>query len=68
MSENEIGLSSSTRWTIVGLLAASMTINLVDRQVFAQLAPILTEQFKWSATQYAYTGIAFNLGMMLGQV
>jgi ACS family hexuronate transporter-like MFS transporter len=68
MSELEIGLSSRTRWTIVGLLAASMTINLIDRQVFAQLAPILTEQFKWSATQYAYTGIAFNLGMMLGQV
>lgn len=61
-------LSSGTRWSIVGLLAASMTINLIDRQIFSQLAPILTDAFQWSATQYAYTGIAFNLGMMLGQV
>jgi ACS family hexuronate transporter-like MFS transporter len=61
-------LTSKTRWTIVGLLFASIAINLVDRQVFAVLSPLLRELYGWSATQYAYAGIAFNLGMMIGQV
>ena len=61
-------LTSKTRWTIVGLLFASIAINLVDRQVFAVLSPLLREMYGWSATQYAYAGIAFNLGMMIGQV
>jgi ACS family hexuronate transporter-like MFS transporter len=61
-------LSSKTRWTIVGLLFASIAINLVDRQVFAVLAPLLRELYGWSNTEYALAGTAFGLGMMIGQV
>ena len=61
-------LSSKTRWTIVGLLSASIAINLLDRQIFSVLAPLLRETFTWSNTQYGYAAVAFNLGMMLGQV
>ncbi len=62
------GLSSQTRWTIVGLLSASIAINLLDRQVINVLAPVLREAYHWSATQYAYIAVAFQVGMMVGQV
>src|SRR6476661_4753365 len=65
---SDLGLSPQTRWTIVGLLAASITINLLDRQTLSVLAPMLREQWKWSAQQYAYVAIAFNFGMMVGQI
>ena len=64
----EAALSSKTRWTIVGLLSASITINLLDRQVLSVLASELRTQFQWSNAQYAYIAVAFNLGMMCGQV
>jgi ACS family hexuronate transporter-like MFS transporter len=65
---NSVGLSSKTRWAIVALLSASMAINLLDRQIINVLAPILRESYKWSATQYAYIAVAFQIGMMIGQV
>ena len=65
---NGVGLSSKTRWAIVALLSASMAINLLDRQIINVLAPILRETYKWSATQYAYIAVAFQIGMMIGQV
>src|SRR3954471_23999936 len=61
-------LTDNQRWTIVGLLAASITINLLDRQVLSVLAAELRNQFQWSNAQYGYIGVAFNLGMMLGQI
>jgi len=61
-------ISDKQRWTIVGLLAASITINLLDRQVLSVLAPVLRAQFNWTNAQYGYVGVAFNLGMMLGQI
>src|SRR4051812_38430385 len=61
-------LSPNTRWTIVGLLAASITVNLLDRQVLSVLASELKTQFQWSNAQYGYIAVAFNLGMMLGQI
>ena len=45
-----------------------MAINLLDRQIINVLAPILREANKWSATQYAYIAVAFQVGMMIGQV
>jgi hypothetical protein len=56
-------LSPRTRWTIVGLLSASITINLLDRQVLSVLASELRTQFQWSNAQYAYIAVAFNLGL-----
>src|SRR5215471_16041531 len=61
-------LTEGQRWTIVGLLSASITINLLDRQVLSVLAPVLRGQFNWTNAQYGYIGVAFNLGMMLGQI
>src|SRR5436190_24258024 len=61
-------LTETQRWTIVGLLSASMTINLLDRQTLAVLAPLLREQWKWTNAQYGYVAVAFNLGMMCGQI
>jgi ACS family hexuronate transporter-like MFS transporter len=65
---SESALSPKARWTIVGLLSASITINLLDRQVLSVLASELRTQFQWSNAQYAYIAVAFNLGMMSGQV
>src|SRR5579859_5858967 len=61
-------LTEGQKWTIVALLAASITINLLDRQTLSVLAPLLREQWKWTNAQYGYVAIAFNLGMMLGQI
>jgi MFS family permease len=68
-------LPASTRWTIVGLLSASITINLLDRQTLAVLAPFLRDptaagspHWQWTNTQYSYIAVAFNLGMMIGQI
>jgi ACS family hexuronate transporter-like MFS transporter len=65
---SESTLSARTRWTIVGLLSASITINLIDRQTLSQLAAILRDQWHWSNAQYGYIATIFNLGMMLGQI
>jgi MFS transporter, ACS family, hexuronate transporter len=62
------GLSSTARWTIVGLLSASIAINLLDRQVLSVLASELRTQFHWSNAQYGYIAVFFNLGMMMGQI
>lgn len=59
---------SNIRWTIVGLLSASIAINLIDRQVLSVLAPVLRESLQLSATQYGYITAAFQLGMIAGQV
>jgi len=64
----ESSLSARTRWTIVGLLSASIMINLIDRQTLSQLATILREQWHWSNAQYGYVATIFNVGMMLGQI
>ena len=53
-------ISSKTRWTIVGLLSTSIAINLLDRQIFSVLAPLLRETFTWSNTQYGYTAAGFG--------
>src|SRR4029453_8584501 len=47
-------LSSRIRWTIVGLLSASITINLLDRQILSVLAAELRNAFHWSNAQYGY--------------
>lgn len=68
VTTSDSALSSKTRWTIVGLLSASITINLLDRQVLSVLASELRTMFQWSNAQYGYVAVAFNLGMMCGQV
>jgi ACS family hexuronate transporter-like MFS transporter len=62
------GVSSGTRYTIVGLLSASIAINLIDRQVLSVLSRDLIQSMGWTAQQYSYVTSAFQVGMMLGQV
>ncbi|MGH9470236.1 MAG: MFS transporter [Terriglobia bacterium] len=61
-------ISLRRRWWIVALLSASIAINLVDRQALSLVAPVLRHQFSLSNTQYAYIIVAFQFGMLLGQV
>src|SRR5262249_30992237 len=61
-------LTDGQKWTIVGLLSASITINLLHRQVLSVLAPELRNQFHWTNAQYGYIAVGFNLGMMIGQI
>src|SRR5260370_17129652 len=68
MTATEILASPRQRWTIVGLLSASIAINLLDRQVINVLAPLLRESMHWTATQYSYIAVGFQVGMMAGQV
>jgi len=64
----DTALPSKLRWTIVALLSASITINLLDRQILSVLAAELRNSFGWSNAQYGYIAVAFNLGMMIGQI
>jgi ACS family hexuronate transporter-like MFS transporter len=64
----EAVFSSGARWTIVGLLSTSIAVNLLDRQVLSVLASELRNQFRWSNAQYGYIAVAFNFGMMCGQI
>jgi MFS transporter, ACS family, hexuronate transporter len=65
---SQAALSSGARWTIVGLLSTSIALNLLDRQVLSVLASELRSQFQWSNAQYGYIAVAFNFGMMCGQI
>ena len=65
---SQLTLPPRVRWTVVALLSSSIAINLIDRQVLSVLAPVLREELRLSATQYAYITASFQLGMMAGQV
>src|SRR6188474_3526874 len=67
-TQTDAVLSPKALWTIVGLLSASITINLLDRQVLSVLASELRTAFQWNNAQYGYIAVAFNLGMMCGQI
>lgn len=48
------------RWTICALLFFATTINYLDRQVLSLLAPVLTQEFGWSNTDYANITATFQ--------
>ena len=50
-------LAPAQRWTIVGLLSASITINLLDRQILSVLASELRSQFNWTNAQYGLANL-----------
>ena len=59
---------SRKRWAIVGLLSASIAINLIDRQTLSVMAPLIRTALDLSPSQYGYITAAFQTGMLLGQV
>jgi ACS family hexuronate transporter-like MFS transporter len=52
---------SGYRWTVCALLFAATTINYVDRQVLAILAPTLQRELQWSESQYGDVVSWFSL-------
>ncbi len=57
-----------SRWVILGLLFASITINLLDRQVLSVMAPLIRDELRLSNTDYSYIVFCFTLGLTLAQV
>ena len=54
------------RWWICALLFFATTINYIDRQVFAILAPQLQTEIGWSEIEYGYIVTAFQLSYAIG--
>lgn len=54
------------RWWICALLFFATTINYIDRQVFAILAPQLQIEIGWSEIEYGYIVTAFQLFYAIG--
>jgi len=54
------------RWWICALLFFATTINYIDRQVFAILAPQLQTEIGWSEIEYGYIVTAFQLTYAIG--
>jgi MFS transporter, ACS family, hexuronate transporter len=54
------------RWWICALLFFATTINYVDRQVLAILAPQLQTEIGWSEIEYGYIVTAFQLSYAIG--
>ena len=54
------------RWWICALLFFATTINYIDRQVFAILAPQLQTEIGWSEIEYGYIVTAFQFSYAIG--
>jgi MFS transporter, ACS family, hexuronate transporter len=54
------------RWVVCALLFFATTIVYVDRQVFGMLGPRLTEEFRWSETDFSFIVSAFTLAYAIG--
>lgn len=54
------------RWTICGLVFFATTINYLDRAVISLLKSTLTEEFRWSETDYSNIVIAFQVCYAIG--
>src|SRR6185437_9617702 len=59
--------SSRYRWVICGLLFAATTINYMDRQVLAILAPTLQHEIPWNEFQYGLIVTGFQAAYAFGQ-
>ena len=57
---------TAMRWWICALLFFATTINYIDRQVFAILAPQLQIEIGWSEIEYGYIVTAFQLSYAVG--
>src|SRR5207302_1454188 len=59
---------SRVRWTVVALLFGATTVNYIDRQVLAILAPTLTRDLGWRETDYArivsWFSVAYGVGLL----
>jgi MFS transporter, ACS family, hexuronate transporter len=56
------------RWLVCAMLFFATSINYIDRQVLAILAPTLQHSIGWTEAQYGYIVGAFQLAYALGLV
>src|SRR5437762_12890525 len=60
--------ATRVRWTVVALLFGATTVNYIDRQVLAILAPTLTRDLGWRETDYArivsWFSVAYGVGLL----
>src|SRR5205823_13237775 len=60
--------ATRVRWTVVALLFGATTVNYIDRQVLAILAPTLTRELGWRETDYAaivsWFSVAYGVGLL----
>jgi ACS family hexuronate transporter-like MFS transporter len=56
----------SFRWVICGLLFLATSINYMDRQVMAILAPLLQGKLGWNEQEYAHLVFVFQLAYLIG--
>ncbi|MCC6369008.1 MAG: MFS transporter [Bryobacterales bacterium] len=56
------------RWTICALLFFATTVNYMDRQILAILAPLLGREIGWSESDYGLIVTAFQASYALGLV
>jgi ACS family hexuronate transporter-like MFS transporter len=59
-------LAASHRWWVVGIFFLSSTINYLDRQTLATLAPLLRAEFHLSNTDYGLILTAFSVTYAVG--
>jgi ACS family hexuronate transporter-like MFS transporter len=57
---------SRRRWVVCGLLFFATTVNYMDRQVLAILAPGLEKEIGWSESEYGLIVMAFQASYALG--
>ncbi len=55
------GRTTHYRWVVCGLLFFATTLNYVDRQVLAVLAPDLSKEFHWTEINYSFIVSVFTL-------
>ena len=68
MSDPSATAVTRVRWTVVALLFGATTVNYIDRQVLAILAPTLTRELGWRETDYAgivsWFSVAYGVGLL----
>jgi len=58
--------SDNYRWVVCALLCAATSINYLDRQVLAILAPTLQREIGWNERQYGHIVTAFQAAYAIG--
>jgi MFS transporter, ACS family, hexuronate transporter len=61
-------VTRGSRWVLLALVSSAFIINFIDRQVLANVAPLLREELRFSNTDYSLMVAAFLAGMALFQL
>ncbi|MBK8813565.1 MAG: MFS transporter [Acidobacteria bacterium] len=56
------------RWLIIGLIALATTINYIDRQAIAVVAPVISKEFNLSSQDYSWLPFWFLFAYSLMQI